>query len=234
MLLGAVKAPRAARTTGLALGAVVAAVRRWRPRPLHPTGTVLTGTLHLDGDGAPGAAALSAPVTHPVTVRVSRAAGLPAPLPDVFGLAVHWTVDDHPQDLLLSATGLGRVTRFIVAPRFRPLGGGFGTLMPFQDLDGRPVLLAAAPADRRPRGRHSTGTTALVGADLVLLSAHPGERWHRLGTLRLGPVVAGDAPRVDPVRHVPGELGTYPWAAALRAPAYRAARTGHLTTGEQD
>lgn len=226
--------PRAARATGLALGAVVAVVRRWRPRPLHPTGTVLIGTLHLDGDAAPGAAALGAPVTHPVTVRVSRAAGLPAPLPDVFGLAVHWTVDDRPQDILLSATGLGRITRFLLAPRFRPLGGGFGTLMPFRDLDGRPVLLAAAPVGTRPHGRHSTRTTALVGADLVLLSAHPGERWHRLGTLRCGPAVAGDAPRVDPVRHAPGALDTYRWAAALRAPAYRAARTGSLTSRERD
>lgn len=228
------QAPRALRATGLALGAVVAAVRRWRPRPLHPTGTVLTGTLRLDAGDAPGAAALGAPATHQVTVRVSRAAGLPAPLPDVFGLAVHWTIDDQPQDLLLSATGLGRVTRFLLAPRFRPLGGGFGTLMPFRDLDGRPVLLAAAPAGTRPRGRHGTSTTALVGTDLVLLSAHPGERWHRLGTLRCGPAVAGDAPRVDPVRHVPGSLATYPWAAALRAPAYLAARTGTLVSGERD
>lgn len=228
------QAPRAARATGLALGAVVAAVRRWRPRPLHPTGTVLTGTLRLDASDAPGAAALGAPASHPVTVRVSRAAGLPAPLPDVFGLAVHWTVDDRPQDLLLSATGLGRVTRFLLAPRFRPLGGGFGTLMPFRDLDGRPVLLAAAPAGTRPRGRGSTRTTALVGTGLVLLSAHPGERWRRLGTLRCGPAVARDAPRVDPVRHVPGSLATYPWAAALRAPAYLAARTGSLTSHEPD
>jgi hypothetical protein len=226
--------PRAARATGFVLGAVVAVVRRWRPRPLHPTGTVLSGTLRLDVGDAPGAAALGAPTTHPVTVRVSRAAGLPAPLPDVFGLAVHWTVDDRPQDILLSATGLGRLTRFLLAPRLRPLGGGFGTLMPFRDLDGRPVLLAAAPAGMRPRDRHSTGTTALVGTDLVLLSAHPGERWHRLGRLSCGPAVAGDAPRVDPVRHVPGALGTFPWAAALRAPAYRAARTGNPISRERD
>lgn len=44
-------------------------------------------------------------------------------------------------------------------------------------------------------------------------------------------VTAAQAPRVDPVRHVPGSLATYPWAAALRAPAYRAARTGTLSSG---
>jgi hypothetical protein len=227
--------PRAARIAGLALGGVVLAARRWRARPLHPIGTVLAGTLHLEADGgpggaAPGAAALGAPATHPVVVRVSRAAGLPAPLPDVFGLGVHWTAGDRPQDLLLSATGLGRVTRFLLAPRFRPLAGGFGTLMPFRDLDGRAVLLAAAPAGARPRGGDGTGpgtgTASLAGVDLVLLSARPGGRWHRLGVLRCGQAIAGDAPRLDPVRHVPGALGTYPWAAALRAPAYRAARAG--------
>lgn len=227
------QAPRAARFAGLVLGAAVAALRRWRSRPLHPTGTVLAATLQLEtgalpGDAAPGAAALGAPVTRPVLVRVSRAAGLPAPLPDIFGLAVHWTAEDRPQEVLLAATGLGRVTRFLLAPRLRPLAGGYGTLMPFRDLDGRPVLLAAAPAPAgvRARGRGDRGTSALVGAELVLLSARPGGRWHRLGVLRCGHALAGDTPRLDPVRHVPGALGTYAWTAALRAPAYRAARTG--------
>ena len=219
---------RPARVAGLALGAGVAAVRRWRPRPLHPTGVVLAGDLHLESHDAPGGAALGAPVSHPVVVRVSRAACLPSPLPDVFGLAVHWTVRDRSQDLLLSATGLGRATRFLLAPRFRPLGGGFGTLMPFRDIDDRPVLLAAAPAGSPPdRGVAGREPAALVGAELVLLSAHTGGRWHRLGALRLGEIVTTDAPRVDPVQNVPGALGTYSWAAALRAPAYRAARGGH-------
>ncbi|WP_129785230.1 hypothetical protein [Promicromonospora panici] len=220
---------RMARVVGLALGALVAVARRWRPRPLHPTGVVLAGTLRLESHDAPGGAALGAPVVHPVVVRVSRAAGLPTSLPDVFGLAVHWTAGDRSQDLLLSATGLGRATRFLLAPRLRPLAGGFGTLMPFRDTDGRPVLLAAAPTEPSPRARSGTGTgpSALVGAELRLLSAHPGGRWHRLGTLRCGATTMTDAPRLDPVQNVPGALGTYPWTAALRAPAYRAARSGH-------
>jgi hypothetical protein len=163
-----------------------------------------------------------------VVVRVSRAAGLPAPLPDVFGLAVHWTTGGRPQDLLLSATGLGRATRFLLAPRVRPLGGGFGTVMPFRDVDGHPVLLAAAPTGPPPdRGLAGRDLKALVGAELTLLSARPGGRWHQLGALRCDAIVAADAPRVDPVQNVPGALSTYSWAAALRAPAYRAARSGH-------
>ena len=42
---------------------------------------------------------------------MSRAAGLPDPLPDVFGVAVRWEADGRTQDLLLSGTGLGRLTR---------------------------------------------------------------------------------------------------------------------------
>ncbi|MFI9486582.1 hypothetical protein ACIG47_09345 [Promicromonospora sp. NPDC052451] len=217
---------RTARLVGRAFGVGAAIARRWRPRPLHPVGVVLTGTLTLDSDGAPGAAALGAPSAHPVVVRVSRAAGLPEPLPDVFGLAVHWTAGDQAQDLLLSATGLGRATRFLLAPRLRPLAGGFGTLMPFQDTDGRPVLLAAAPLrpSRRDRSRSGRGLAAPAGAELVVLSARPAGRWHRLGVLRCGATATADAPRLDPVRNAPGALRTFPWAAALRAPAYRAAR----------
>lgn len=219
-------ASRTARAAGRVLGVVTSAVHRLRDRPLHPRGTVLRGVLRLDATDAPAAAALGAPATRPVLVRSSRSAGLPAPLPDVMGLAVRWTDADGTHDLLLSSTGLGRLSRFVLAPRLRPLGGGFGSLMPFRDLGGRPVLLAAVPADSRPGATSGTGTAAVAGAELVLLSAHPGGAWHRIGRLRIGPVTSQDAPRLDPVRHAPGRLGTYPWTAALRAPSYAAARDG--------
>lgn len=222
-------APRTARLAGRALGAAVAGVRRLRDRPLHPVGLVLGGSLHLEASGAPGAAALGAPAVHDVVVRVSRGGGLPELLPDVFGLAVHWTADGRPQDLLLSATGLGRVTRFLLVPRRRPLAGAFGTLMPFRDLDGRPVMLAAVPAAAHcPSRERAVRMERFEDTELLFLSAHPAGRWRRLGLLRCGQALAADAPRMDPVLHTPGKLGTYPWTAALRAPAYRAARSGLL------
>ncbi|GGM32571.1 hypothetical protein ACFQBY_20280 [Promicromonospora citrea] len=224
---GSAGASRPARLVGGLLGTVVAGVRRLRDRPLHPAGVVLSGTLHLEAPGAPGAAALGAPAAHDVVVRVSRGGGLPQPSPDLFGLAVHWTDGGRPQDLLLSATGLGRVTRFLLVPRRRPLAGAYGTLMPFRDLDGRPVMLAAVPAVAHcPSRERATGMEYLEGTELLLLSAHPAGRWRRLGLLRCGQVLDTDAPRMDPVLHAPGRLGTYPWAAALRAPSYRAARGG--------
>jgi hypothetical protein len=217
-----------AQTAGAGLRALVAVARALRrsPRPLHPRGVVRRGTLVLDGPHAPGARELGAPLVTPVLARVSRSVGLPAPLPDVFGVAVRWTapgsVDARPQDLLLSSTGLGRVSRFLLAPRRHPLGGGFGTLMPFLDDGGRSVLLAAVPAPGADR-------SADEGLDLVLLSARPGGPWQRCGRLvcPAGPDDADDdALRFDPVLHVPGTLRVPRWAAQLRVPSYWEARAG--------
>lgn len=209
-----------ADAAGVVLRALVGAVDRVRPspRPLHPRGVVRRGTLLVDDAGAPGARELGAPLVVPAVARVSRAAGLPAPLPDVFGVAVRWEVGGLTHDLLLSGTGLGPLTRFVLVPRTRPLAGPHGTLMPFLDADGRPLLVAAVPSPGAPRDG---------GVDLVLLSARPGGRWHRLGRL-VCPARPGDQDdpelRFDPVLHVPGDLRVPGWAARLRLPSYRRAR----------
>jgi hypothetical protein len=53
----------------------------------------------------------------PVLVRQSRAVGLPPRVPDIFGLAVQVpTQDGRHVDLLLASTGVGRLTRFTLAP----------------------------------------------------------------------------------------------------------------------
>jgi hypothetical protein len=209
-----------AETAGAVLRALTAAARRLRPapRPLHPRGTVRRGTLVLDDTDAPGARALGAPYVATAVARVSRAAGLPWPLPDVFGVAVRWQRGGRPQDLLLSTTGLGRLSRFLLVPRRHPLSGPHGTLMPFLDDDGRAVLVAAVPMPDTP----DDGTI-----DLILLSARPGGQWQRCGRL-VCPARPDDADdpalRFDPVEHVPGDLRVPAWAARLRRPSYRAAR----------
>lgn len=209
-----------ADAVGAVLRAATAAVRRLRPapRPLHPRGVVRRGTLVLDDSDAPGARELGAPYVATAVARVSRAAGLPRPLPDVFGIAVRWQRDGRPQDLLLSTTGLGRLSRFLLVPRRHPLAGPHGTLMPFLDADGRAVLVAAVPMPDTP----DDGSI-----DLILLSARPGGPWQRCGRL-VCPARPGDADdadlRFDPVAHVPGDLRVPAWAARVRRPSYRAAR----------
>lgn len=205
---------------GAVLGALVVVARRLRraPRPLHPRGVVRHGTLALDDAGAPGARELGAPLVTPALVRVSRSVGLPAPLPDVQGLAVRWHGDGRAQDLLLASTGLGRLSRFLLVPRPHPWSGPASTLMPFLDADGRAVLVAAVPLPDGPRDG---------GVDVLLLTARPGGPWHRAGRL-VCPAVPGDADdpglRFDPVLRVPGALCVPDWAARLRLPAYRRAR----------
>jgi len=203
---------------GAVLAALVAGVGALRraPRPLHPRGVVRHGTLVLDDAGAPGARELGAPLVTAAVARVSRSAGLPAPLPDVEGLAVRWHRDGRPQDLLLSSTGLGPVSRFLLVPRRRP--GPASTLMPFLDSGGRALLVAAVPSPAAARDG---------GVDVLLLTGRPGGPWHRVGRL-VCPARADDADdaglRFDPVRHVPGALRVPLWAARLRLRAYRTAR----------
>ena len=48
---------------------------------------------------------LDAAATDPAVVRMSRGAGLPAPLPDLLGLAIRLPGGAEPVDLLLSTTG---------------------------------------------------------------------------------------------------------------------------------
>ncbi len=188
-----------------------------RGRPLHPRGTVLRGTLRLGDDPeAPGGELRYA---GPALVRVSRSAGLPPGLPDVHGVAVRWEVDGRPQDLLLSGTGTGRLTRFLLAPRTSPWGGPLGSLMPFRTADG-PVVLGAVPV---PGARGDTDRPDLR-VDLVLMSARAGGPWQRCGRLVAEEVVPDVDLRFDPVLHVPAPYRTYGWAAALRLPAYAAAR----------
>jgi hypothetical protein len=115
-----------ARIGGNVLAGLVAAVRLVRrPRPLHPHGVALTGTL-TPGAGrvASGLAwldGLDAPLD--VDARFSRGGGLPPALPDVLGLALRIPGDDGATvDVLLASTGLSPVGRFLLAPR-RALSG---------------------------------------------------------------------------------------------------------------
>jgi hypothetical protein len=82
---------------------VLEGVARWRhARALHPRGTSSTGTWVVDDPesalgrfGTGGRAAV---------VRLSRGLGLPAPLPDVHGVAVRLEADTGRVDLLFSGT----------------------------------------------------------------------------------------------------------------------------------
>jgi hypothetical protein len=152
---------------------------------------------------------LDEPGTDEVQVRVSRAIGLPAPLPDIHGLAVRVPVDAGHADLLLATTGLGRVTRFLLTFTRHPHGRPLTTLLPYRGPHG-PILLAARPES---------------DLELELMWATPRGPWVSFGRLVLAATAGPDVmvsfdPLVNPL---PG-LGNYEWVQSLREPAYGAAR----------
>lgn len=213
---------------GAALGALfggLAAVRHGKP--LHPTGVVYDALVRRFGAGAAGwgAAWLDEPGEDRGVARLSAAAGLPRPLPDVGGLALTFTDDDGiRRDLLLATTGLAVGARFVLKPTRRPGTSPYGSLLPYRGGRGL-ILLAAVPAPL-------TGPASL---SFHLLAASPAGRWRKFGELELTRRVgkAADEPlRFDPVRYLLPGLRWPRAVALLREPAYAAARRAHNCVGK--
>ncbi|WP_432514228.1 hypothetical protein [Kineococcus sp. SYSU DK001] len=192
----------------------VAAVRG--AKALHPRGTVLPGTLRRHGlHPGTGVRWVDEPGEDRVVVRFSRATGLPAPLPDVLGLALRVELADGPGDLLLSTT--------------------LGRRVPWPRRDARHGLHSSIAAFRAPSGRLLVGARH-VGGRYLLAVAAPRGPWRPFAELHLDPGDAGDAGDAgdghdepltfEPVRHaVPGLTVPAGWRR-LREPAYSGSRRG--------
>ena len=81
-----------ARVAGRLVGVPLAGLARLRSgKPMHPRGAVFSGVLERHGSGSGdgwGVPWLDTAATEDAVVRLSRGAGLPAPLPDLLGLAL--------------------------------------------------------------------------------------------------------------------------------------------------
>ncbi len=228
----------AVSAVAVSLGALFYAVgrlRRGRRKPLHPDGVVLPGTLHRDGAVTTwGAPWLDATGEHEATVRLSRSAGLPPPLPDVLGLALRVRVDGRDADLLLSSSGRGPDGRFLLRPRIAPGRGAYTTLLPYRSPRG-PVLIAAEPEQARRLPPDPAGLAERLAAEpvrLTLSCAEPRGPWRQFGTLEIGGQggqpsndAGVDAPiSFDPVLNPLPGLVKYDVVARLRARTYASAR----------
>ncbi len=208
--------PDAASATsgaGAAVAGAIGLLARVRrvDKPMHPRGEVLLARLHRVGGATTGAAFIDEPGDDEVLVRFSRSIGLPAPWPDVNGLALRVPAPGAPgghADLLMSGTGSGRWLRYVLAPSLRERGF-VGTLLRYGTPTG-PVHLAARPLD---------------DVTWELAFARPGAGWTAFGRLELGSMPARDLDlSFDATAGGPDGLTVPEWHRRLRGPAYAAAR----------
>ena len=217
-----------AKAAGRLVAVPLGAVARWRDgRPMHPRGAVFDAVLERHG-ATPGFGVswLDEARTEPVVARLSRGAGLPAPLPDVLGLAIRLGSDTAPVDLLLSSTGRGAWSRLVPVPR---IGAEvpYGSIMAYSSTAG-PVRLAALP---EASGISSDpGPVAVAASDGALrftLAAAVGRGALR-PFARLRSTAAREpldpAVRFDAVRNPPPGLVPDGPMARFREPAYATAR----------
>jgi hypothetical protein len=196
----------------LALAVGVLAHARPAAKPMHPLGEVHLGRLvRLGHRGRPsGAAWLDDAGADEVLVRLSRSAGLRSPWPDVNGLALRVPrTDGAPGDVLMSNTGWGRWTRYLLTVRSSLRSGSFTTLVPYR-TPGGPVHVGARSTGPRSFSLHWAGRSG---------------RWQHFADLEHDAGPARDAMvSFDAVLHVPDGVQNYDWWARLRAPGYAAAR----------
>jgi hypothetical protein len=205
----------AAALGGQALRVATSTLAAARPaaKPLHPRGSVVPGVLQRFGSGHTGAPWLDEAGEDDVLVRQSRAVGLPAVAPDIFGVAVRIPLDEGRHgDLLFASTGLGRVSRYTLTASRSPYRRPLTTLLPYRTPAG-PVLLAAVHVDERT---------------LDLSCAVLSGPWTTFGQLRLDPDRPTTKPDVpisfDPLLNTLPGLENYGWVRRLREPSYLTAR----------
>lgn len=217
-------ASAAGRVVAVPLGAVA----RWRGgRPMHPRGAVFDAVLERSGWVPPwGVPWLDQPARDPVVVRLSRGAGLPAPLPDLLGLAIRVPGADAPVDLLLTTTGSGRLARLLPVPR-RDTAAVYSSIMGYRS-DAGVVRFAAFPDgdDVPSEPEPLADEVARERLRFTLRAARGLGPWRAFGRLTVtaprDPLDSGV--RFDAVLNPPPGLVPDGPIARFRAPAYATAR----------
>jgi hypothetical protein len=195
--------PRAALATTLG-----AATALRGARVFHPHGRSYDAVLTVTGGLGTGAAVLDRPARHQGVVRLSRGTGLPAPLPDVEGLALRLPgqgVGGAPLDLLINSAWRYAFVPSVIAPTW-------SAILPHRTSSGRLVLLGARPQD----------------GGFALLAAAPLGAWRPWGRLSLGAELDGEHLRFAPTIGAP-DLQPVELFRTLRARSYDASQAARAT-----
>lgn len=217
---------------------------RWRSAPaLHPYGVLCAGTLTVAGraDAGWGVSWLDRPGSYRVTVRWSRALGLPRRLPDGLGLAVRVEDADGPGttlDLLLTSSRSGRLGRHLPLLRPNALSGPYSTVLSYRVGDRERVLAAFPVPDP---GGTPEDTMPTLWQELArrpvrfdLRAAASDEPWRTFASLSLETAHAAPATRTvsyDPYAHSLPGLRPTGRLRRLRDAAYAGSRHGR--TGDE-
>lgn len=174
-------------------------------RAIHARGRTFSGRADVAGGAGTGAPLLDEPGRYDAVVRLSRSIGLPAALPDVFGLAVR-LVDAHGpgahQDLLLDSARPAPWLRRLPWPGLRPTASAYSTLLPYE-VGGRRVLLGARFVSHAPEVRALADLPDRLELALLLATPHGG--WTEVGRV----TTTGElpAPQGRQTRFTPGMHG---------------------------
>ena len=216
-----------ATTAGRLVAAPLGALARLRGgKPMHPRGAVFDAVLERQGSRPEwGVPWLDEVATEAVVVRFSRGAGLPAPWPDLLGLAVR-VPDPRPVDLLLSTTGRGPLSRWVPLLR-RNAAATYSSIMGYRSDAGTLRLAALPEDDTLPSEPDALAAAVRERSRAFTLAAVRGPgRWRPFGRLLLtapGEPLDPDV-RFDAVQHPPPGLTADGPMARFRAPAYARAR----------
>lgn len=222
-------AGRAPRPLELIAGGVFAAVTAARRRrSLHPLGAAYAAGVTMDAEGLGAERGLTAPLEpgarRTASVRLSRGVGLPAPLPDVLGVAVKLHDADGrggEQDLLFASSASGPLLHHLLVPVRGFAAHTYSTSLPYRAGE-RLLVLGVRSGDDA-----GSDEAEAEGWRFELLAAPILGRWRRVGELVLGaPLPRGESER----------LRFNPWNAtsglrpagrlnALRDSAYRASQS---------
>lgn len=239
-----VPAPIAAVAGGLfrALSAARRPRARGRPgaRILHPDGIGFAARLEIGGAEAGGDSLLGRRRVHPAIVRLSRAIGLPGPVPEPLGVAIRLVDARGPgrhQDLLFASSGQSPIARHAPLPG----AGGFfdqffSTLLPYS-VGGRVRLLGLAPVNggSSPRKLDELAVAARGGC-YRLCVAGLGAPWLAVGQLEIGARLPDEV--IEDLRFNPWNTGENLRPAGplmgLRDAAYRGSQAGRLPDGANE
>lgn len=127
----------AAPLSGLSAAVFAGLSAARRKRIFHPRGVTFEGTVTFHDDNP-----LPFEGAERALVRMSRAAGLPQRVPDLFGLALK--LPDAGQDLLLVTSGEDAVTRHLLVPATGFFRRPYSTVLPYEYC-GETIVLGARP-----------------------------------------------------------------------------------------